>query len=81
MSECVCVCVSVPEAQGTCDVLPIAQLRTTLADVLIIDALIAGRRFLPRHINHIPTQPPTLHTHRRQAANTIAQWENKKNFT
>ena len=25
------------------------QLRTTLADALIIDALIAGRRFLPRH--------------------------------
>ena len=33
------------------------QLRTTLADALIIDALIAGRRFLPRHINHIPTPP------------------------
>ena len=26
-------------------------------DALIIDALIAGRRFLPRHINHIPTYP------------------------
>ena len=51
MYVCVC-CVCVPEAQGTCDVLPIAQLRTTLAD-----ALIAGRRFLPRHINHIPTHP------------------------
>ena len=53
----VCVCVRAPEAQGTCDVLPIAQLRTTLADAFIIDALIAGRRFLPRHINHIPTHP------------------------
>ena len=48
---CVCVCVCVrararaPEAQGTCDVLPIAQLRTTLADALIIDALIAGADF------------------------------------
>ena len=35
---------------------------TTLAshhshDALIIDALIAGRRFLPLHINHIPTLP------------------------
>ena len=53
----VCVCVRAPEAQGTCDILPIAQLRTTLADAFIIDALIAGRRFLPRHINHIPTHP------------------------
>ena len=49
----------------------VCVLRTTLAD-----ALIAGRRFLQRHINHIPT----LHTHTRQAANTIAQWENKKNL-
>ena len=54
---CVCVCVCVPEAQGTCDVLPIAQLRSTRADALVIDALIAERRFLPRHINHIPKHP------------------------
>ena len=26
-------------------------------DALIIEALIAGRKFLPRHINHIPTHP------------------------
>ena len=26
-------------------------------DALIIDALIAGRKFLPRHINHIPSYP------------------------
>ena len=44
------------------------------------DALIAGRRFLPRHINQnnqLITYP-THTTHTRQAANTIAQWEIKK---
>ena len=85
----------VPEAQGNCDVLPIAQVLylysiSRLKPVkrsyarhsplawcmrvmhwsMIIDALIAGRRFLPRHINHIPTHPHyTVHTHTRQATN------------
>ena len=73
--------VCVPEAQGTCDVFAycasISRLKRTYDtrhshDALIIDALIAGRRFLPRHIHHIPTHP---HYTLTQAANTIAQWE------
>ena len=36
-------------------------------------AVIAGRRFLPRHI-------PTLHTHTLTHDNTIAQWEIKNNL-
>ena len=38
---------------------------------LCIDALIAGRRFLPYHINH----KPTLHTHTREASNTNVQMQ------
>ena len=49
----------------------VTQAREHSPLALCIDALIAGRRFLPRDINHIPT----LHTHTREAANTIAQMQ------
>ena len=54
--------------KGHCDVLRIFQAQTQLRRPEKTrnshDAVMKGRRFLPRHI-------PTLHTR----ANTIAQWE------
>ena len=77
---CVCVCVCVPEAHKAiatyCLLRKYFQTQTQFRtydtphshDALIIDALIAGRRFLPRQgvtliNNHIATRPQSPHTH------------------
>ena len=70
---CVCVCVS--EAQGTFDVLPIAQVLRTYDtrhphDALIIDSWAQIFAVSGRHINHIATRPQSPHTHTTQSTMT-----------
>ena len=79
MCVCVCVCACVPEAQGTCDVLPIAQVfpgsnavthlrHSPLAWCIACWAQIFAAS--GRHINHIATRPQSPHTHTTQSTLT-----------
>ena len=82
------ILVCVPEAQGNCDVLrKYFQAQTSQTQVThecrtlawCIDhwCIDCGEQiFAASHYSH--THTPTLHTHSRQAANTMAQWKNKK---